>query len=347
VVGADGSPLGPGNVSVVLQSRVGTSYVDPVMVDNLVYPRYDGEALLVTDYNFRKDRYEDQNLNLDSDQVLRGKVRKLAVTHYPFTIIWVLLEDGTLATLTYDSKREIMAWAEHSITNCTIQNMVSLKAESEKESLFLQVSNYTGVDVISGQTSLQELELENMEYLQDDARVTEKLLDAYIEESDTDTITTSLHLADNTVMAIKDGVNYPQATAVDASGDLTLDASISGDFYVGIPITIRIEQFPVDQPSGSASTNGKIKQVRRIDAQLFRTLSARFQLSSSEYPHDVDFRIAGDDTDSVPPFRNKAYEIPVDGDSDREISLTITQEEQAPFTILGLNYEVDLEGAKK
>jgi hypothetical protein len=332
----------PQDFSVVKQSNVGVANINPVFIDNLIYVRYDKQALLTADFNFRRDRFEDKSLNLNNDQILKPKITRLATTNYPFNIIWVALEDGTLASLTYDMEQEVLAWASHSIEECLIEDIVSLKTSGDIEVLYAIVRN-SNASAFSARY-LVELSVENIEYLQTSDYPVDKLLDLYINLSDTAAIASQTQFRDINIMAVKDGVNYPQTGTVNSSGNFTLASSISGNFHVGIPIDFRIETLPLALPQTSDTGVSQRKDIRSVDLGLYRTGSCKVQIKDSSYSEAIEFRKDSDDVDKVPPFRDKLYNVPLDGDTDRELSLIITQETQAPITILGLNYNVEVEG---
>lgn len=332
--------LSPTSIGVVRQSNVGTAPIRPVTIDDTVYVRYDKEALLSTDFNFRRDRYEDRNLNIYSDQILQPKVKRIMHSSYPFNIIWALLEDGTLASLTYDRQQEIEAWAIHSIKDMTITDIATLRAEDEKEVLYLVVQNDLDTPTV---VSLQEMDLTTWDYLQTTTSPQTKLVDAYIELSGVGSFTGKTHLINHSVISIQNGINYPQSSTVDSSGDLTLDQTLTGDFHVGVSIETRIETFPIDLPVAGQTQTGKMKAINEIEAILHRSLSMSVQLSTSEYSEDVPFRHPDDPVAATPPVFSGQKTIPVSRVTEEEVSLIITQAEEAPLTILGLNYRVEVE----
>lgn len=332
--------LSPTTIGVVKQSNVGTAPVRPVTIDDTIYVRYDREALLSTDFNFRRDRYEDRNLNLYSDQILQGKVQRIVHTSYPFNIVWALLDDGTLASLTYDKEQEVEAWAIHHIKDMSITDIAALRAEDEKEVLYLTVQNDLDTPTV---VSLQEIDLTTWDYLQTSTSPETKLVDAYIELSSVGSFTGKTHLIDHTVIAIKNGVNYPQSGTVDSSGDMTLDETISGDFHIGLPIETRLETFPIDLPIAGETQIGKMKSINEIEAILHRSLSMSIQLSTSDYSEDVQFRHPDDPVAATPPLFSGSRTVPVSNVSEEEVYLIVTQNEEAPLTILALNARVEVE----
>lgn len=334
--------LQPANLALVKQSNVGTSNVQPIMIDDTIYCRFDNEALLKTDYNFRRDRYEDRNLNLDSDTILKEKVLRLAKSSYPFNIVWCLLGDGTLAAMTYDAQQEVIAWHTHSIKDFHITDMVSLKAEEEKEVLYCLVVNQLEVGAPRGY-SLVELDLTKWDYLKTDTAITDPLLDIYSEYTDVSSFADLDHLEGHIPIAIKDGINYLQTTPVDASGNFTLSESISGTFEIGLPIEIELETFPLDIPSQNTTVTGKMKGIKDLQCQLLNTLSLQAQLSTSKFPNPFKFRKSSDSVSSVPPLFTGHKQVEVSNISTESMSIKFTQPEQAPCTILALSYEVNIE----
>ena len=339
----------PGNLSFVKQSNVGCANIDPILVDNIIYARFDKEAIFGAEFNFTRNRFEDKNLNIYSDTILTPKVAKLAYTSYPFNIIWCLLENGKLAALTYDTEQKILAWSNHEIDGYDIYDMVALKAEDEKEVLYFKAQNTTSGVVNS---ALLEMDLSSWDYLKTDTATTNPLTDAYQMRNNQTVFTDLDHLDGKTPIVLIDGVNYEQTGTV-TNGNFTIQDNtgtgqdFSGDFEIGIPMQTELQPMPIDIPANNETQMGKVKGIKDLQVQMLNTGSLQAKATSVDGTEtgfeDFEFRKAGDPVDAVPPLFTGQKHLPLDNSSDEDITIVFSQNKQAPCTILGFSYEVNIE----
>ena len=102
----------PNSATFLKQGATGGSEVKPVVVrDHIIYAHPMKQALSDYAYNFEIDGYAGQDITLLANHLFDGKVIKtLAYQQEPYSIIWVLQEEGTVLACTYLRQQQVIAW---------------------------------------------------------------------------------------------------------------------------------------------------------------------------------------------------------------------------------------------
>jgi hypothetical protein len=64
-------------------------------------------------YSFDVDRFVSPDLSLLSEHVTRSGIREIAYAQDPDSIVWMCLNDGELAGMTYERDQDVVAWHRH------------------------------------------------------------------------------------------------------------------------------------------------------------------------------------------------------------------------------------------
>lgn len=109
--------LTPSNVTIKRQSGHGSKdTVSPAKAnDAILFPQANGEVVREFRYSFDRDQYAAINLSILAENILDSGIKRMAFAHEPYPILWCLLEDGTLAGMTYDRDEGVIAWHQHEI----------------------------------------------------------------------------------------------------------------------------------------------------------------------------------------------------------------------------------------
>jgi hypothetical protein len=110
----------PTNISVKQQTNLGSRLgAMPVIAGVAVlYLSRSGRKLRELTYSFELDKWISRDVSIISEHMLRrGGTHgvELAYQQEPHGVIWVRLEDGTLAGMTYDKDQEVVSWHHHTL----------------------------------------------------------------------------------------------------------------------------------------------------------------------------------------------------------------------------------------
>ncbi|MBO5905105.1 MAG: hypothetical protein J6Q84_01650 [Kiritimatiellae bacterium] len=115
VAPVSGNAISYKTVTAKMQSSLGCAKeLKPVRVaDEIIFADRGGRTLRATRYSFATDGYETSDLSVLSRDLTRGNpIRQFAYQQEPDSLVWCVLEDGTLAVLVYMKEHEMVAWSK-------------------------------------------------------------------------------------------------------------------------------------------------------------------------------------------------------------------------------------------
>lgn len=108
----------PTNVTVTLHTAHGSGDIPAIRVGgSVIFIQRSGRRMQELIYDYASDSLVTKDSTVISEHIFRGGIKAIAMTYQeePNNIIWVVLEDGRLAGLTYVKNQEIYAWHVHEI----------------------------------------------------------------------------------------------------------------------------------------------------------------------------------------------------------------------------------------
>lgn len=141
--GDQNGTITPTNISPKQQSGNGSSYVKPAIIDfSAVYIQEQGEIVR----DFRAD-LQGGDLSAFSHHLYRNKkVIAMAYQKTPNSIVWMVLDDGSLVSMTYIREQQIIGFARHDFDGGFVEDVSAYRNTNEYE-VFLTVRR-----TIDGQT---------------------------------------------------------------------------------------------------------------------------------------------------------------------------------------------------
>jgi len=127
--------LSGSNVTARRHSQFGSEQVAPAQAgDMTLYIESGGRRLRTSNYSFQDDGYVSNDMNLMARQITeKVKLIELAYTRTPDKLVWALLEDGSLASFTFEPDHNVLAWARHPMPDATILSIDSVIGPSNDE----------------------------------------------------------------------------------------------------------------------------------------------------------------------------------------------------------------------
>ena len=106
---------------------------------NLVYMQRGGRVVREFQYSFTSDKYESGDLGILARHVLQQH----SIVHWawqaePYGIIWCVLDDGTLAGITYMKEHDVMGWHRH-VTDGKVIDITAIPGEDGNTQIWLLV----------------------------------------------------------------------------------------------------------------------------------------------------------------------------------------------------------------
>lgn len=127
------------NAVTVPQSQFGAADVEPVVIDhNILYVRTEGSVNELT-YNFYANVYAGKDITVLSNHFFNEtRVVDWAYADDPNKVIWMILDNGNLLSLTYMKDQEIVGWARHDTANGLVESITTIQ-EGETNAVYFSI----------------------------------------------------------------------------------------------------------------------------------------------------------------------------------------------------------------
>jgi hypothetical protein len=142
--GGQSDAITPGSLVIKPQSYRGCADVRPIVVGNMaLYVQDRGQIVRDIGYKYDVDSFTGDDLTLLARHLFEGRtIREWAYSQAPYSIIWCVMSDGAMLSLTYLREHEVWAWSRHD-TDGEFES-VSTIAEGEEDAVYVIVKRTVG-----------------------------------------------------------------------------------------------------------------------------------------------------------------------------------------------------------
>lgn len=337
VNGGEEVALTPSNVNVRPQSYRGCSHVPPVVIGNTVlFVRYDGRAVHDLGYQLAVDGYTGNEVTVLARHLFQGeaRIREMAYAQTPWSIVWCVLGDGSLAALTYLREHDVWAWHRH-VTRGAVESLAVVR-EDDEDVVYLAVRR-----LVQGS---ERVYLERLREREDRLIEEAFFLDSGLSYAGPPTAAVAGlgHLEGETVAILADGGVQPRQVV--SGGRVTLQTAASR-IHVGLPYEATLESLPVTLSDPAAAA--KRLRVHRV---LLRVVAARGLRvgpggPDAASPELVEVKQRAGEPYGTPtrPFTGQIglNVAPEWGD---DTTILVRQADPLPVTLLGLTAQLEVGG---
>jgi hypothetical protein len=275
-------PLAPTNARIKQRRNHGCAAVRPVSVlDSEMFVQRAGRKLRALGDNDGLDKWGAPDLSVLSEHLTAGGIVDMCWQQEPDSIIWLVREDGKLASVTYDRDQDVTAWALHDLGG--IVESIACIPTADADQVWLVVRRTIDGD------SVRYVERMSLDVRSDCALV---LTGASA------TVWTGLgHLEGKAVDVVANGYYAGRKTVT--GGQITLDRAATS-IEVGLPYTSEIELLPPEIQTGMGSASGHAMSVSEVTVRFHETTGCKVR-AAGETADELTFRQTGDDALDQPP----------------------------------------------
>lgn len=323
--GATDEALTPTKKKARRISRYGSFSIPGIAVGNaILFIQRAGRKLRELIYDYSQDSFGDPpDLTIFAEHITKTGIKEYAFQREPDSILWCVLNDGTVAAFTYNKAQEITAWHHHT-TDGLFEDVAVIPVSDHDQVWFIINREISGVTK------------RYVEYLADEFEEQEDcwFVDSGLKyDGVPETTFTGLdHLEGETVSILADGAVRPNSTI--ASGTFTLDTAASV-VIAGLPYTSILEPMDLETKENDGTSQGKRKKIHSAVIRFYKTLGAKIGSSAGNLDI-VPFRTPSDPMGSAPPLFTGDKAVPFPGGWDRHGYIRITQEQPLPLTVLAI-----------
>lgn len=321
--------LTPNNANILEHTAYGiTESIKPIKVGSeLLFVQRGAERVRTLVYDYSQDGLVSNELSVLASHIGEEGLgfKDLAYQQEPDSIIWFVLNNGTIATLTLDREQSVISWARHDIGGQVI-SVTSLPSVTGADKVYFLVNRNGSVQI---------------EQLKEDL-----LLDTAIELSvthseDNSTVSDNLveMLGDQVSAYYKDLTNTYVVPILKRVGDtLFLDCEKTVDkIYIGRKFTAKVSLLPPELNQAPSTSNPALFKVDHMNLYLYKSINPKIN------DEIVELRDFDEDPLAPPkPFTGQKR-ISLDGwNTYDNFKLEIKQEEPLPFHITAVVLELNM-----
>lgn len=334
VTSVNSDAITPSTISVRPQSYVGSSNVQPVIINNtLIYGAARGGHVHELAYNWQASGFITGDLSLRAPHLFDTfDIVDMAYAKAPQPVVWFVSTSGRLLGLTYVPEQQVGAWHWHDtdgvFESCTV---VTEGGEDALYCVVRRTINGANVRYVERMASRQFTD-------QADAFFVD--CGATYSGAPADVISGLGHLEGKTVNVLADGAVHPQRVVT--GGTITLDIEAS-TVQIGLPIEADLQTLPLAvQLQDGSFGQGRFKNVNKVWLRVYRSSGIFVGPSASEL---TEAKQRTTENYGTPPAL-KSEEIPIVltpswADSGQ---IFVRQSDPLPLTVVSMTAEVALGG---
>lgn len=264
--GSNSDAITPSAIKIDNQGYRGSAKVQPIAVGNTVLFAQDrGGVVRDFSYEFANDAYTGKDLTILARHLFDNKnIKAWAYSQAQNSIVWVVLDDGSLVSLTFMREHEVWAWTRHESEAGAIFEDVAVIADGNEDVPYFIVKRFIG--------GVWKRYIERLH-----SRAMATIADAFFVDSGltysgapATAISGLGHLEGQDVVALADG-NVVRGLTV--SGGAVTIPSPAGKVHVGLPMTAMIETLDLELGSvqGLGTVQGRQKSVSEVTLRVENT----------------------------------------------------------------------------
>lgn len=261
--GSQSDAITPSAIKIDNHGYRGAAKVQPIQVGNTVlFAQNRGGVVRDFSYEFAADAYTGKDLTIMARHLFEGReIVQWAYAQAPHSIVWCVLSDGSLLSLTYMKEHDVWAWTEHeSEADALFEDVVVISEGNEDVPYFVVNRAVTG----GRRRYMERLHTRQMASVSDGFFVDSGLT---YRGAPTSTISGLAHLNGLQVVALSDGNVVRNLTVSGGSVTLPNPGSV---VHIGLPMVATMETLPLDlgQVQGLGTVQGRQKSVSEVTLRV-------------------------------------------------------------------------------
>lgn len=257
VSGGPDEYLTPDNVVVKSQGYRGASPVQPIVAGNTVlFAQRIGGVVRDFSYEFAEDSFVGKDLTVMARHLFEYRsIRSWAYAQSPWSMVWVVMSDGSLLSMTYMKEHDVWGWTRHE-TDGVAEDVVVIQEGSEDVPYFIIRRTINGVT----RRYIERLHTRQFASVEDAFFVDSGL--TYSGAAAT-VISGLSHLNGKTVVVLANG-NVVRDLVV-SGGSVTLPFSTT-KAHIGLPYESTLKTLDIDlgSVSGMGTVQGRKKSIGEV-----------------------------------------------------------------------------------
>ena len=327
--------LTPTDFSIRKQSSHGSAALQaPEVGSVLLFIDNVGRKVREFIFSDAEQKFLAPDLTALAENITTSGIVNFAYQKNPDSLLWCVLDNGNLLSLSYEREQNVVAWALHPMDGL-VQSVAVIPAVKEDEvwiSIVRAVDGDTKVYIEQFQSRFLDIRKENS-YFVDSGIIDNSILRS--------TISGLTHLEGRTVSILADGEVVDNQRV--SGGQITLSTP-ARNVRAGLPYISKAIPMRLDMNLAGGTTMGSIKKIGEVVFSVHDTLNMQYGASDTEL-----FPINWEDarwknTSEIEGLFTGIVVVATDGGFDVEDDLVLSQSDPLPCTIRAIIPRVEKTG---
>ena len=337
--------LSQSNLRIMEQTNYGSSTVAPIRVGpTIIMVQRAGRQVRELTFSPQDDRYIAPDMTALATHITASGVADMAYAPEPHDLIWVVLEDGGLRTLTYDRDQGVMGWARHTLGGAGdssgnppfVESVAVIPSpDGTRSDAWLCVRWW-----LNGALK-RCIVYANFDRDVDGEIADSQFLDCAVtyDSTATATITGLGHLNGVECRVIADGYVHPVKTP--SGGSITLDRTASV-VHVGLFAPAKAETMRIEAGSANGTAQAKTKRFSKVRFRVYASTGGKYgpRARTSDQFRLID-RVPSDLLTAAQALQSDDYEVSWPTGHEKPGRLYFEQDVALPFNMLAIFPIVD------
>jgi len=324
--------LTPTDFSIRKQSGHGSAALQaPEVGSVLLFVDNVGRKVREFVFSDAEQKFLAPDLTALAENITTSGIVNFAYQKNPDSLLWCVLDNGNLLSLSYEREQNVVAWALHPMDGL-VQSVAVIPAAKEDEvwiSIVRSVDGDTKVYIEQFESRFLDIRKENS-YFVDSGIIYNSIL--------TSTVSELGHLEGRTVSILADGEVIDNQRV--SGGQITLSTP-ARNVRVGLPYTSKAIPMRLDMNLPGGTTMGSIKKIAEVVFSVHDTLNMKYGASDTTL-----FPINWEDarwknTSETEGLFTGIVVVATDGGFDVEDDLVLSQSDPLPCTVRAIVPRVD------
>lgn len=319
----------PNSATFQKQGSTGGADVKPIVVrDHIIYVQPMKQAMSDYAYSFETDGYAGQDITKLASHLFDNKtIKTLDYQQEPYSIIWVLQEEGTVLACTYMRQEQVLAWTPMDFGG-TVRS-IGVMSSGVKEELYLAVERKNGTFIEKMQQRVLDIDPKDCFFV-DCGRTYRGSPATVISGLD--------YLEGETVVALADGNVIKDLEVENGSITLPIPASI---VTVGLPYESVLETLTFDANSGDGSYLNRKKRVAVVSVHYLYSRNTKISINGHR---EVEMLKRGQEGFNIPiSLKSGFYRENIASTHSEKTNIKVRQDDPLPVTVISVIAETEYE----
>jgi hypothetical protein len=323
-------------------------FTNAALIDkSAIFIQANARRLLELDYSSGQDDSTKLaiDMTLRAEHLTRPKLKRIAFQSQPYSIIWAVMEDGTLASCTFEKLLNMYAWSSHVIggsyssSNAVVEDLAVIPRGSHDQLWFIVKRTINGatvryieyVDRYFDNGDLDEENLKTANFV-DCSLLAKDLVNKF------NSVSGLNHLEGELVGVHVGGGAHSKKTI--SGGSITLDDSVNYA-VAGLPYVSDLQTLPLVQgPQGVMF--GHKRRIHKLAIKYLETLGVKIGLGDIEEDYtEVLFRTSDRELGNPPELFTGEKSSPIINKSFDLGEIVVRSDGTFPTTLLALSFDYE------